>query len=442
MNGQRGKGIYAQIGAAAVIVVAVLVGALYWDKIVPGGTGISADQSGILASKQPSAEISKTTSPPVVDKSEPLKPPPVARAEKETAVTNDNGPGVASNTSSVADGSTGASPSSAPSTTKSDAPAKPADKTVFPSFDLVRIEPSGENVIAGRGAPGATIEMMRDGEVYARTVADPSGLFALVAPALPVGPSQIYLQSIAPDGARERSRDNVTVLISSDRTKRPLVALASPDKPTVILSNPDTPDSRKQEAVSGGDVAAEKANGSSRPNVRIVSVEAAEGGRLFVSGLAAPGAAVRFYLNGTLVAPGGADSEGKLSFAIARGVIAGEYQVRLDDVDPVSGQVKSKAEVMFRMPGPAGEQVGSGDARIAQQPASADHDTAAVVVPSVETATVNRGDSLWRISQRTYGTGYRYTEIYDANQHKIRNPDLIFPGQVFVLPRLDDAGMH
>jgi nucleoid-associated protein YgaU len=47
---------------------------------------------------------------------------------------------------------------------------------------------------------------------------------------------------------------------------------------------------------------------------------------------------------------------------------------------------------------------------------------------------VSRGDNLWRISQRIYGKGFRYTMIYGANQEQIRNPNLIYPGQVFVLP--------
>jgi nucleoid-associated protein YgaU len=51
---------------------------------------------------------------------------------------------------------------------------------------------------------------------------------------------------------------------------------------------------------------------------------------------------------------------------------------------------------------------------------------------------VSRGDSLWRISQRIYGKGYRYTVIYGANQTQIRNPNLIYPGQIFVLPN-DEA---
>jgi nucleoid-associated protein YgaU len=57
-----------------------------------------------------------------------------------------------------------------------------------------------------------------------------------------------------------------------------------------------------------------------------------------------------------------------------------------------------------------------------------------ILVPDVKTALVSRGDSLWRISKRIYGQGVRYTVIYQANQIQIRNPSLIYPGQIFVVP--------
>ena len=47
---------------------------------------------------------------------------------------------------------------------------------------------------------------------------------------------------------------------------------------------------------------------------------------------------------------------------------------------------------------------------------------------------IRRGDSLWRISRRVYGHGVRYSTIYLANQEQIRNPDRIWPGQVFRMP--------
>jgi nucleoid-associated protein YgaU len=57
-----------------------------------------------------------------------------------------------------------------------------------------------------------------------------------------------------------------------------------------------------------------------------------------------------------------------------------------------------------------------------------------VVVPKIATTTVSRGDSLWRISHLTYGAGTRYAVIYKANREQIRNPNLIYAGQIFVLP--------
>jgi len=54
--------------------------------------------------------------------------------------------------------------------------------------------------------------------------------------------------------------------------------------------------------------------------------------------------------------------------------------------------------------------------------------------PRVALVTVQPGHSLWRISDQHYGAGERYVVIYRANRSQIRNPDLIYPGQVFVLP--------
>ncbi len=61
-------------------------------------------------------------------------------------------------------------------------------------------------------------------------------------------------------------------------------------------------------------------------------------------------------------------------------------------------------------------------------------DPGTVFVPGVSTAKVIRGDNLWSISRRAYGRGLRYTVIFDANQGQIRDPNRIYPGQVFVLP--------
>jgi hypothetical protein len=61
-------------------------------------------------------------------------------------------------------------------------------------------------------------------------------------------------------------------------------------------------------------------------------------------------------------------------------------------------------------------------------------DAANAIVRNVDTTKVVRGDSLWRISSHFYGNGLRYKQIYAANASQIRDPWLIYPGQIFVLP--------
>jgi len=430
-----------------------------------------------------------------------------------------------------------AAPGAAPAAEQPAAAAREAP--VAPSFDVVRVEPTGESVIAGRAAPGATVELLRNGKSHARVASDASGLFAFVPPPFPPGSHEVILQSIAPDGTRTQSQSSITVAIAEKKDTKPLIALTTPDKPTVVLSSPQAPGAagakpeepaartaalpQTQPPASGAapaltptprpggtPAAGSAATGPGpRPQVRVATVEAEEGGRLFVSGEAAPGATVRLYLNDTLIAPGGAGSDGRVSFAIGRGVRPGGYRVRLDDVDPVTGEVKSRAEVEFRVPAPlavelppaaqpyvtsappqpprrpaetaettvpapppaaAAQPSASGEAgtprtalapqaalpeapvtvprlpdpaaaTAAAAPAAAtppsgerQRDPGTVLIPEINTASVSRGDNLWRISRRVYGRGVRYTVIYSANQDQIRSPRLIYPGQVFVLP--------
>jgi nucleoid-associated protein YgaU len=86
-------------------------------------------------------------------------------------------------------------------------------------------------------------------------------------------------------------------------------------------------------------------------------------------------------------------------------------------------------------PAPAASKAPAGTAPAQSQPSVAANNPAAnPVVPEVSTVTVTRGDSLWRISRLRLGSGMRYTVIYEANSSQIRNPNLIYSGQVFVVP--------
>lgn len=54
--------------------------------------------------------------------------------------------------------------------------------------------------------------------------------------------------------------------------------------------------------------------------------------------------------------------------------------------------------------------------------------------PAKKTYTVKKGDCLWNIAKQYLGNGAKYTEIYNLNKDKIKNPNLIYVGQVLTLP--------
>lgn len=355
-----------------------------------------------------------------------------------------------------------------------------------PAFDVIRVEPDGASVVAGRGRPGAEIEILRDGAPFARAKADEAGNFALVPPVLPPGSHEITLRSTAPDGDPVSGQASAVVVVAQDRRTKPLVVVTAPGRPTAVLSLPEAVKPPAGDTRAAGIA---KTTGGTKPDaprgsapVKVVGIDAEVGGRLYVTAQGAPKADLRLYLNDTLVAPGQAGPDGRVAFTIGRGVAPGDYRVRIDQVDPASGAVKTRAETAFAVPpnlgaapaeipgrssptraatartpaAPPSAGVPSGSASpnttaaagparasgveaaqasadpISIDPAATDPGT--VFVPGISTATVTRGDNLWSISRKTYGRGLRYTVIFDANQGQIRDPNRIYPGQVFVLP--------
>ena len=153
----------------------------------------------------------------------------------------------------------------------------------------------------------------------------------MVSPRLPPGTYDLTLRSKKPDGKQATSKESVTVALEPRSTDQPVVALMTPDKPSVVLSQPAAP----------------------KPMAGAVVVEAVEtepGGKLHVSGQARPGAAVRLYLNDSLVSSVTAGADGRFAVTINEGVVSGSYRVRLDEVGSNSGAVRARAEVPFNVP--------------------------------------------------------------------------------------------
>lgn len=344
-------------------------------------------------------------------------------------------------------------------------PASSSSAEISPSFDVVRVEPDGSTVVAGRAKPGAKVTLLRDGAAIAETTASQDGQWALVPPPLPKGAVELSLRATY-KGREAGSKQAVTVNVPAEKTEEVIVVLKEPGAPAKVLAQPGAAKPMPQAAPATSPPATPSASPSpprmARRNARITTVEvdAAEG--LFVSGTAEPGAKIQIYLNNALIASVTAASDGGFGLRVEKGVSAGRYQIRVDDVDG-EGKVLTRAEVPFvkeqadaavkdgtvkdgaaedRANAPKDEVAAQMPSQVPPAPSPVPPavtpppkpDPSVAVVPQIRTLTVVRGDSLWRISHKLYGKGIRYTVIYDANTDQIRNPDLIYPNQILVVP--------
>jgi hypothetical protein len=82
-----------------------------------------------------------------------------------------------------------------------------------PAFDIVRIEPGGDAVIAGRSVPGTTVELLRDGEILDKATTNGSGQFVMIPPRLSPGRHELTLVARQPDGKQVTSERSVSVAV-------------------------------------------------------------------------------------------------------------------------------------------------------------------------------------------------------------------------------------
>lgn len=184
--------------------------------------------------------------------------------------------------------------------------------------------------------------------------------------------------------------------------------------------------------------------GTGPNDLRIDAISYDPEGRVFVSGRASPEAALLIYLDGVFVTKAVAGADGQWRQELPN-ISAGRYQLRVDQVD-AGGEVLSRVESPFLREDRAKlAQIAQEDAGATQQDAMTSQD--ATVTPDtagqaetsaaqsrIASVTVQPGNTLWGIASERYGDGLLYVRLFDANRAQIRDPDLIYPGQIFQLP--------
>jgi nucleoid-associated protein YgaU len=335
-----------------------------------------------------------------------------------------------------------------------------------PSFDIVRAEPDGSVIMAGRAEPGWTVSVESGGKEVGRAVADNNGEW-IIEPTrkLTKGEHSLELRSQTPGGGRTLfSKQRLALSLSDVRKDQPLVALTEEGKSTRVLQMPP-PSSEEAQANNSqpqGDTAKlttpagspDQPNPNPAPSHRIgfASVDYEEGGdksMLHMSGQASPGARVMLYVDNQFQGSAAADATGSWSFSANRLLAGGSHALRADLIEKDSAKVVSRAEVKFdRSPPVAVASVDEDKAKAIASNEPATSLPAARPVPSAAAAdtgttlidnkgaviVVRSGDTLWQIAERHYGNGAKYTQIFQNNRKQIRDPNWIYPSQRFELP--------
>ena len=370
-------------------------------------------------------------------------------------------------------------------------------KDLLPTFDIVRVDPEGSGLIAGVAAPGSTISLLIDGTPDISTLVPADGQFVLMFD-LPQSdePTSLSLKEKKADGTTIIS--SATILINpSSKGKVPIAldpqtvvgeavavvdseeavvatdegsvdstikagsgevvalvdsedAVVATDEGSVdstikadsgeVVALVDSEDAvvtiTKQEVVAssagniGNNTIKKKPTivivdstgtkvvqstpvpispkGDNVENVVIDTITYDDKGDVAISGRGSAGDFVRIYIDDKPVLLTSIGVDGSWVTPLTD-IKQGLYKLRADEVSK-SGTVLSRVETPFQR-----ENV-----MIAAKGASA--------------ITVQPGYTLWAIAREKYGSGFQYVRVYQANQDLIKNPDLIYPGQVFKLP--------
>jgi len=325
-----------------------------------------------------------------------------------------------------------------------------------PTFDVLRVDPKGTIVLAGKAANNAKVDLLARGDILGTTKASPNGDFVIVLDdPLKPGDYQLVLRSTAPDGSAMTSLETAIVSIPETKSGQVLALVEQSGQPSRLITVPEAPAGQAASnqpaaaAAPTGDKPAKQPAAKARIVVEAVEIE---GSKLFIAGIADAGYTVKVYANDNLIGSTKTGADGHFLVQTTRDLPVGDYIIRADMVEKDGVTVIARAAVPFKReagqrvsavapsatPAPAATpQASTETAPAAGSEQASGTDTAKPLRNVDGSVIIRRGDNLWTISRRTYGAGVRYTTIYLANKEQIQNPNRIFPGQVFSLPEKD-----
>jgi len=263
-------------------------------------------------------------------------------------------------------------------------PSLTAQTPAGPEFDVVRVDPQGNAVLGGRAMPGAVVTIMDNGKSLGTVTADAQGAFVLL-PSNPLQPGahSITMSETLPNGTVLAGSETATVNLPGNGGQ--VLTVLSGTNGSAVLSG----------------------QGPHPGTLGLGTVDYDTAGHAIFSGTAPAGAKVNLSLGDVVIGSTVADAKGRWRITAP--------------TPPTSGMLVLNATTSNGSSLP-----------VVTEPFAPETLQSALAEGHVVIAP---GDCLWLIARHVYGQGTMYTLIYTANSSQIHNPNLIFPGQSFVLPR-------
>lgn len=288
------------------------------------------------------------------------------------------------------------------------APEQAKPEVIAPSFDVVRVSREGTGVIAGRAAPNAEVTVLANDQVIGRVTANRNGEWVLIfEEPLQTGTVELALKARNGSAAPVDSNDIVVVSIPEREDRE--FARGGGEGVVAVLTPRDG---------KGASRVLQQPTQTASPLGDLLTVDTMDfdaQGNAIMTGRAKPNTDIRLYLDGDYLQTVTTNAEGRWTYQPEEPVPAGEHKLRLD-------QVLEGDNVSLRIEQPFNRETQL-DTQLAEG--------------QVE---VRPGNNLWAIARKIYGAGVMYTLIFQENKGRIVDPDLIYPDQLFTVPRATDAG--
>ena len=321
---------------------------------------------------------------------------------------------------------------------KGDKATETTSDTILPQLviDVARIGPDGSAVIAGTAPPETEIRLLDGVQPLTKTLSNSKGEWVAVPDTLlRPGNHLIIAEMTDENGQIIRAERGILIELADKEGQKPLVALVpmTDDAATEILSAPETldlADANESNKENTGETKAVNAEILAQkeitailvmpPEIAIGTLSWSDNNQLRIKGRSNGGVGVSGSFAGNTFRDIAFKEDGDE---------AGNWSALVSVPDLKKGRALIETNLLDL----------DGSIVLTSQ-VELDLAQLEIGLDGSEMVIIRKGDMLWRIAYRTYGSGIRYLDIVKRNARQIHDPDLIYPAQIFALPETEDNG--